>query len=322
MGIKNLNKFLKENARSSINLMHISELSGKSIAVDASIYMHRFLAEDALIENMYLMLSIFKYYNIQSIFIFEGKPPPEKYELLQKRKQDRLTAEEEYNLLKQKLEDKNYSDEFDKHEIICTMDMLKKNMTTINKNDIEVVKNLITNYGSKYYDAVGEADELCALLTVKNKVWACLSEDMDMFVYGCTRVIRYLSLLNHTLVVYDMKGILTDLGISQKEFREICVLSGTDYNIDDDVSLNLTTTLKKFKKYFKSKSTLSFYEWLLENNTSYIKDYELLKSIYKMFDLENSSYSKNTLKKIKISSGVVCKEKIKEILLTDGFIFP
>ena len=110
------------------------------------------------------------------------------------------------------------------------------------------VKNLIRAYGATYYDAIGEADELCALLTVKDKVWACLSEDMDMFVYGCPRVIRYFSLLNHTAVLYDLNGILTSLGISQKELREICILSGTDYNIECEDSNLLTTTLKHFKK--------------------------------------------------------------------------
>ena len=52
-----------------------------------------------------------------------------------------------------------------------------------------------------------EADELCAKLVVK-KAFACLSEDMDMFVYGCPKVLRYLSLLNETVVVYTQKDML------------------------------------------------------------------------------------------------------------------
>ena len=72
MGIKHLNKFLKENASPSIKLCHLSELSGKKIAVDISIYMYRFVADDNLIENMYLMLSIFRYYNIIPIFILHS----------------------------------------------------------------------------------------------------------------------------------------------------------------------------------------------------------------------------------------------------------
>ncbi len=269
------------------------------------------------------MLSVFKHYNIIPIFVFDGKPPPEKRELLQKRKEDKQEAEEEYNKLKTTLELNKDLDDADKQEIIYNMDLLKKQFVYINKNDIDVVKNLIRCYGATYYDAPGEADELCSMLTIKEKVWACLSEDMDMFVYGCTRVIRYLSLLNHTAVIYDLKGILTNLGITQKELREICVLSGTDYNLEcDDDRNTLTSTLKYFKKYHKSQSTIGFYNWLNQNHKNVIKDYDLLKKIYEIFDLSQNHCNIKLFEKIKIANGPLLKEEINNILRTDGFLFP
>ena len=318
MGIRYLNRFLKENALPSIKLTNLAELSGKKIAVDISIYLYRFAGDNILIENMYLMLSTFRHYNIIPIFIFDGKPPPEKKGLLQKRKEDKQDAEEEYNKLKQLLELNADMDEADKQELIYNMDMLKKKFLSISKNDIESVKRLIRAYGSTYYDAPGEADELCAMLTMKGKVWACLSEDMDMIVYGCPRVIRYLSLLNHTAVIYDVKGILNNLGISQKELREICVLSGTDYNIACEDSKN---TLKIFKKYHKAKSTLSFYDWLNEYDVNYIKDYTLLTNIYEIFDLQRDNKIK-IFEKIKIVNGPINEDELKNILKIDGFLFP
>lgn len=322
MGIRYLNRFLKENALPSIKLTNLAELSGKKIAVDISIYLYRFAGDNILIENMYLMLSTFRHYNIIPIFIFDGKPPPEKKGLLQKRKEDKQDAEEEYNKLKQLLELNADMDEADKQELIYNMDMLKKKFLSISKNDIESVKRLIRAYGSTYYDAPGEADELCAMLTMKGKVWACLSEDMDMIVYGCPRVIRYLSLLNHTAVIYDVKGILNNLGISQKELREICVLSGTDYNIACEDSKNtLNNTLKIFKKYHKAKSTLSFYDWLNEYDVNYIKDYTLLTNIYEIFDLQRDNKIK-IFEKIKIVNGPINEDELKNILKTDGFLFP
>jgi 5'-3' exonuclease len=323
MGIRYLNRFLKENASPSIKLCRLAELSGKKIAVDISIYMYRFASDDSLIENIYLMLSVFRYYNIIPIFVFDGKPPPEKRELLQKRKEDKQEAEEEYNRLKNSLEINNEMDETDKQEIIYNMDMLKKKFVYVSKNDIEIVKNLIRFYGATYYDAPFEADELCAMLTIKEKVWACLSEDMDMFVYGCPRVIRYLSLLNHTAVIYDVKGILANLGITQKELREICVLSGTDYNIEsEDNRHNLTDTLKYFKKYHKSNTKIGFYDWLINNYENYIKDYELLKKIYYMFDLTQSHYNIKIFEKIRIINGPIIRDEIYNILKLDGFLFP
>ena len=323
MGIRFLNRFLKENASPSIRLCKLAELAGKKIAVDISIYMYRFAADDSLIENIYLMLSVFRYYNIIPIFVFDGKPPPEKRELLQKRKDDKNEAEKEYNKLKNSLEINTDMDDADKQEIIYNMDMLKKKFIYINKNDIDVVKNIIRFYGATYYDAPGEADELCAMLNMKEKVWACLSEDMDMFVYGCPRVIRYLSLLNHTAVIYDVKGILNNLGITQKELREICVLSGTDYNMEsDDDTHTLTNTLKYFKKYHKSKQQIGFYDWLMNNYENYIKDYELLKRIYDMFDLTQNHYNIKIFEKIRIANGPIIRDEIYNILKLDGFLFP
>jgi flap endonuclease-1 len=323
MGIQFLNRFLKENAPNSIKLTSISELSGKKIAVDISIYMYKYAAKNNLIKNMYFMLSIFRHYNITPIFVFDGKPPTEKKALLKKRREDKDSAQEEYNNLKTKL-DNDDMDYNEKQEILNNMDILKKKFVHICKNDIENVKKLIRAYGATYYDAPGEADELCAMLTIKGKVWGCLSEDMDMFVYGCTRVIRYFSLLNHTIVLYEMKGILEELGITQKELREICVLSGTDYNINNK-SQTLYTTLKWFKKFLKEKkkyyeNNLCFYDWLITKYDN-IKDIELLQKIYNMFDLSNNYHIKN-FEDIKIKNGPILKDELIVILKTDGFIFP
>ena len=69
--------------------MNMSDLSGKEIAIDISIYLYKYESDNVLLENIYLMLSIFRHYNVIPIFIFDGKPPPEKKELLIKRKTDK-----------------------------------------------------------------------------------------------------------------------------------------------------------------------------------------------------------------------------------------
>jgi len=255
MGIRYLNSYLREKCPNSIRVMHMSNLSGKQIAIDISIYLYKYEADDALLENMYQMLSIFRYYNIIPIFIFDGKPPPEKRALLIKRKEDKKEAQQEYDVLKKSLENNTDCDDAEKQDIINTMDQLKKQIVNINRDKIELIKSLIRAYGGTYYDAPGEADELCALLVLKKIVWACLSEDMDMFVYGCARVLRYFSLINHSIVLYNMKGILEDLSMSHTEFKEVCVLSGTDYNIhantfqskDKDVIKNINVSINVSK---------------------------------------------------------------------------
>ena len=321
MGIRNLNRYLKESCPDSIRCINLVELSGKRIAVDISIYLYRYEAENALLENMYVMLSIFRHYNIIPIFIFDGKPPPEKKELLNKRKEEREDAQEEYEKLKKLLESNN---EYNyKQDIITSMDKLKRQIVQMNKEKIEKVKALIRAYGAIYYDALGEADELCALLVIKKKVWACLSEDMDLFVYGCTRVLRYFSLIGHTVVLYYTKGILEELDMTQKEFKEVCILSGTDYNIDADGNnekVNLTQTFKYFRKFKINNPTDDFYEWL-SVNTEYISDIELLKNINTMFNLDANHENLALFNKIKIEKGPIKQNEIENIMKEEDFIF-
>jgi len=321
MGIKYLNHYIRENcSKESVKCISLKELNGKKIAVDISIYLYKYTTGNSLIENFYLMMSVFNKYNIIPIFVFDGKSRTEKKELLIKRHQDKKYAENEYNLLKEKLENQHI-DDVEKQEIQSTMDSLKKKFVYIQKEDIHIVKELINSYGMTYFDAEGEADELCALLVLKKKVWACLSEDMDMFVYGCSRVLRYLSLINHTCVLYDTKKILEEFEMNQDDFRQVCVLSGTDYNIhkfrDDHTSYDLYKVMKLYHKYAKEKETIGFYNWI-EKNKLLNQDLDLLLNVYNMFDLSCVNYN---IDKIKIVNGVIEKEKMKSILELDGFIF-
>jgi len=328
MGIRNLNRYLRNNCPESIRCINISDLSHKKIAVDISIYLYRYEAENALLENMYIMLSIFRYYNIIPIFIFDGKPPPEKRTLLLKRKLDREEAQIEYNKLQKQLETNNCNNtnNDDKYDIIVAMEQLKKQFVQINRDKIEKVKSLIRAYGAVYYDAHGEADELCALLVNTKKVWACLSEDMDLFVYGCTRVLRYFSLIGHTVVLYYTKGILNELNMTYNDFKEICILSGTDYNYNINTNNNnsLKNTIeiyKKFKEYnVNNVNNKSFYNWVNEN-TNYITNIELLTKINNMFDLNINNEKLKIFNNISITYGPIKQNEIENIMKEEDFIF-
>jgi 5'-3' exonuclease len=319
----------------AIKKMQLCELNGKKIAVDISIYLYKYAGDGALIENMYSLLALFRQYNIIPIFVFEGKCPAEKKALLAKRREDKQSAEKEYNIMKDTLEtNKDAMEDSEKQELLASMDLLKKQFVYIKKEHINNVKTLIRAFGMTYYDAPGEADELCASLVIKKKVWATLSEDMDMFVYGCPRVLRYFSLLNHNVVVYSTKLILEELGLSQEEFRQICILSGTDYseNLENNSKCNLMNSLKMYKKYKKALKkeqresddtgyVPNYYEWLLENS-SYIDNYDILLNIYSMFDLTSERHSQiEVFDDVKIMNGPLDMESMKPLLMEEGFVF-
>ena len=327
MGIPRLNRFLMDNCtKQSISKKDLSCFSGKTIVVDTSIYLYKFISENALFENMYLLISIFKYNNITPIFVFDGKPPVEKKETLENRRIEKNKAEKKYKELKKELDiiekNTNNSNKLieDKKELYIELDALKKKFIRIKDDDILQIKELMNSYGIIYYEAEGEADKLCAQLVINKHAWACLSDDMDLFVYGCTRVIRHISLLNHTVIFYNIQSILRELNISMRDFKEIMILSGTDYNMNDCTSL--TQTLKYYKDFKLSLETSpvtetnnNFYNWLILN-TKYIKNYDNLIYIYKMFDIydfDTSSLNKNIKEKN--------FDKMKSLLGTYGFIF-
>ena len=48
-----------------------------------------------------------------------------------------------------------------------------------------------------------------------------MSEDMDMFIYGCPRVLKYFSILKNTVVLYELKDILESLDMDFTNFKNI-----------------------------------------------------------------------------------------------------
>ena len=91
MGVRCLNKFINKNCKKSITKNHLSDLDGKMLAVDANIYMYKFVENNELIEQFYFMISLFKYYNIKPIFVFDGKIDIDKVETINKRRNENLS---------------------------------------------------------------------------------------------------------------------------------------------------------------------------------------------------------------------------------------
>ena len=316
MGIQYLNAYIKKNtSKNAMMQINLSKLYGKVIAVDTSIYLYRFLAEEALLENMYTMLSLFRYYKIIPIFVFDGKAPAEKNKLLEKRNTEKIIAEKKYNDIKQELKATKNVSYYNK---LCeNMITLKKKFIRIKKQDIINIQNLMDAFGVTYIEADGEADEVCAKLVIKKHAYACLSEDMDLFVYGCQRVLRYLSLLTETVVIYYLDVILKDLDLSLTEFKEICILSGTDYNHSTNNITSLQKTLDYFRLFKKDNKCNDFYTWL-DHTSNYITNIYQLYNIYNMFNVHDTS-----LKGLNFNNLIrdINMNKIEEIMKPEGFIF-
>jgi len=225
MGVRYLNTLIKRLAPGGLKSVQLSDFSGKCIVIDTSIYLHKFLAANSLIESMYFMIAQFKYFNILPIFVFDGAAPAEKQWVLNTRECVRESTE---------LEVQSSSNapfyETDVNRVQQQMRSLKRRFIRIHGSELSEIKRLMREFDVPYVESDGESDVLCAYLVKTNLAQACMSDDMDMFMYGCPIVLRHVNIWHGTGVQYTLSTILEEMHVSLHSFRMVCILSGTDYN--------------------------------------------------------------------------------------------
>ena len=184
----------------------------------------------------------------------------------------------------------------------------RKSSIKIKKKHIETIKKIFDVFGVQYLNADGEADILCAKIVKDGKAKACLSEDTDLFVYGCPIVLRYFNLYKETFVEYKLTAILNNLELDFNSFQDICIISGTDYN---ESQYQINTLYDIYMNEYKKNNTeiCSFYNWFKQNHCDINLD-----NIYKLFNTNDISYKINDKSLIQINL-------LKNTLLPHNFIF-
>ena len=318
MGIRYLNSFLKKTCRKSIRTINLNELSNKRIVIDASIYMYQFEGDGLLLNNMKRFIELLQEYNIHPLFVFDGKPPVEKMPTVCYRREQRRVAAVECADLLVRMENDVTASNVDKLETEYIK--LRRNAVEITQVKTESVKKLFDEHTVPYCTAPSEADTICASMVLSNEFWGCMSDDMDMLVYGCKNIIRDVNIDTHTARLYILPEILNDLNITYENFKRVCVISGTDYNThhqthihnqshihtsipygapsskvfawkNTDVPSNITfyTAIKLFERYQQTVKypTMTFYGWL-KHYLKFNMDYDSLERVYNMFSIPSS----------------------------------
>lgn len=266
MGVKYLNTLIKKKAPDALKYVTLSSYAGKAIAIDISIYMHKYLASNSLMESMYFMMAQFKYLKITPIFVFDGCAPEEKRGTLNAREAVRQNAMQRYNELQDELleerpqartdeeaEEGSSTSIFDEELVQKKMQSLKRRFLRVTGSEVSDLKRLMREYGIQYIECDTESDVICAYLVKSGIAHACMSDDMDMFLYGCPVVLRDVNIWHGTGVEYTMSAILDGVGISMRGFRMACVLSGTDYTYKygccSDVKFYLSNLVKDYSEF-------------------------------------------------------------------------
>ena len=237
MGIKSLTKLIKDKSPDSITTSQYHKLSGKRVAIDASLYIYQCLMnvrhngksltnnDDKVTSHIsgifYKNVNLLSM-NITPVYIFDGKPPAEKYEVIRCR-------QEKAKVAKTKLEN-SVSDEKCSES---TKDKLEKKSIRLTKTHIDDIKQLLNLMGIEYLHMDGEGEALASELCRIGYVDYVMTEDMDTLPFGCPRLIR--NCLDRTqkrkdlISIINLDKVLEDLKLDYDKFVELCILCGCDY---------------------------------------------------------------------------------------------
>ncbi len=209
---------------------------------------------EALLQKMYqktLEFSIIMMNNgVTPIFVFDGNAEKEKTEERQKRQDDRQKRKERMIEIKTQMDlvpfwlrnpkslsdvPKDKWDEAIKYkELEEEYKKLMSTMVFVPRDEMEAIQSLLGNLGIPYIIADNEGEMMCAELALAQHTAATFSTDSDCMALG---IPFYFSNINKTkkgkggvLSGTTLQPILDDLKFNMSEFRDFCILLGTDFN--------------------------------------------------------------------------------------------
>ena len=258
MGIKNLNKFLKNKCPEIFSTIHLSNFAYKKIVIDVSLYLHKYKAvcgENWLSAFVNLIISL-RRNNIHICFIFDGQAIPEKAEEHHKRKEEKEKLQTNVNQLEEALEEyyqtnvlppilvklyQTYTDNFPPRllgktspiNIDWIKDKIKKKknqIINISAEDFEELKELFTLFAIPFLTAPGEAEKFGAKLCLDGIVDAILTDDTDVIAYGAPSFLTKIDTALDTCTMIIYNDILENLNINSSMMLDLCIMCGTDYN--------------------------------------------------------------------------------------------
>ena len=278
MGIKNLKSILVNKCQTAIVQRKLSCYNGLVVGIDLSIFLYKYLYNnnDLVGGLTRLILRLLKN-NICPLFIFDGKPPKEKDEILAERKLKReylymkkdilniiiennniLDRSQLLNKMKEYILSKNNNFKLEEDKINLYLsetfnikeeiEKIEKKIIVVRSEHINQCKQLFDFFGVNYIHAPCEAESLLAVLCKKNIIDCCITEDMDILANGCQVFLKDFSSDKNMIQEYCLEGILINLEMTYKQFVDLCILCGCDYT-SKIYGIGHVNAYKLIKKY-------------------------------------------------------------------------
>lgn len=225
--------------------IHLQELGGKSLAIDAHNTLYQFLsiirqrdgtplkdAEGRVTSHLSGLL--YRTANlvdvgIKPVYVFDGKPHPLKLHTLEKRKALKKEAEQEWRAA---LEAGDMEEALKK----------AKRTSRIGEQEVREAQQLLDALGIPYINAKGEGEAQAAYMNMKGDVDAVASQDFDALLFGAPILIRNVTVtgkrklpdkqiwVNISPEEISLSKVLEEHGIDREQLVDIGILVGTDFN--------------------------------------------------------------------------------------------
>lgn len=260
MGIKNLHTFLRKHVPQVYHEVSLSTYSGKIIAIDVYLYLYRYksIYKEKWLNKFISFIQLMLKHQIKLIFVYDTKAPIEKDIKKQERKarkkkatkriQDIKLAIEQYQtegvipeILKEITEKRgrmirrllgNQTQIVDMDAVKNELLSLENQTINVSPNDVLVSKELLNVMNITYYNSENEAETLCSYMCFHGMADAVLSNDTDVLAYGTPIFLTKFNTEEEKFTEIRIHEILTLLEMTLDQFREFCIMCGTDYNLN------------------------------------------------------------------------------------------
>lgn len=275
MGIYRLKKFITSKSPSSIQTVKWGTY--KIVVIDISVMIHSFAGQElnkaikrsrdlyrsppkhdqstryVLEEIMQFITAHFINQGITALVVFDGKASVHKAEELAERAKEREVAKQK---LGEQLEKMKEMDPFDRIESYGDLAKSYRRQRYYPAGIKPLLKDELTKLGVKWYQAAGEADELCAALVHEGIAEAVYSTDSDQLAYLTPVLITKIGAYKEkgTCEVIRVEQVLHDLELKPEQFVDLCILFGTDYN--EPIKQAPESKTRKNKKKGKDEETV------------------------------------------------------------------
>src|SRR3989344_3349030 len=251
--------------------IEISELSGKTIAVDSLNWLYQFLSiirqrdgqplEDSsgsvtshLSGIFYRSLNLMEA-GVKLVYVFDGKPPKLKEQTAELRREARKEAAEKWQAARERGDDEE-AKKYAMRSSVITSEMLEES------------RLLLDAMGIPWIIAPSEGEALCSVMVAKGDAYAAATQDYDAFLFGCSRVVRNLSISNNKRNIFPemltVKDLTESLGITREQLILLGILVGTDYNPGGINGIGPKKALALVKKHPTLNEILPNIQWPFE----------------------------------------------------------